>query len=103
MQTIVALRGIERSGKTNTIFRVYEHFRQLGARVVREGDPARRRPEQNDKEIKGAVLEIDGVLVGFASQGDTPWQVQESAREADWVGLHHHRLRLPHGAEGRND
>ena len=70
-RTIFALFGIGDSGKTTTISLVYNHFRQQGATVIYGGDYARRR-QKGATEIKGAVLEIDGVLVGFASPGDRP-------------------------------
>jgi hypothetical protein len=70
-RTLFALSGIGDSGKTTTISLVYNHFRQQGARVIYGGDHARRRLK-GATEIKGAVLEIDGVLVGFASPGDRP-------------------------------
>ncbi len=70
-RTIFALFGIGDSGTTTTISLVYHHFRQQGATVIYGGDYARRR-QQGATEIKGAVLEIDGVLVGFASPGDRP-------------------------------
>ena len=70
-RTIFGLFGIGDSGKTTTISLVYNHFRQEGATVIYGGDYARRR-QKGATEIKGAVLEIDGVLVGFASPGDRP-------------------------------
>ena len=70
-RTVFALFGIGDSGKTTTISLVYNHFRQRGATVIYGGDYARRR-QKGATEIKGAVLEIDGVLVGFASPGDRP-------------------------------
>ena len=70
-RTIFALFGIGDSGKTTTISLVYNHFRQQGAKVIYGGDPTRHR-QKGAREIKGAVLEIDGVLVGFASPGDRP-------------------------------
>jgi len=70
-RTIIALWGIGDSGKTTTISLVYNHFRQQGATVIYGGDYTRRR-QKGAGEIKGAVLEIDGVLVGFASPGDRP-------------------------------
>lgn len=70
-RTIIALWGIGDSGKTTTISLVYDHFRQQGATVIHGGDYTRRR-QKGAREIKGAVLEIDGVLVGFASPGDRP-------------------------------
>jgi hypothetical protein len=71
LRTILALRGIADSGKSTTISLVYNHFRQQGAKVIYGGERARRR-ERGPMEVKGAVLEIDGVLVGFASPGDRP-------------------------------
>lgn len=70
-RTIFALWGIGDSGKTTTISLVYHHFRQQGATVIYRGDPTRHR-QKAVREIKGAVLEIDGVLVGFATPGDRP-------------------------------
>ena len=62
LRTLFALRGIGDSGKTTTISLVYNHFRQEGATVIYGGDYARRR-QKGATEIKGAVLEIDGVRI----------------------------------------
>ena len=70
-RTIFALRRIGDSGKTTTISLVYHHFRQQGATVIYGGDYARRR-QKGATEIKGAVLEIDGVLVGLPAQATGP-------------------------------
>jgi predicted kinase len=59
---IIALWGISNAGKTTTIRRVYEQLRQEGT-IIDFGRRAR-------TEVKGAILEIDGVKIGFASQGD---------------------------------
>ncbi len=69
--TIFALWGIGDSGKTTTISLVYNLFRQQGATVIYGGDTTRHR-EKGAREIRGAVLQIDGVLVGFATPGDRP-------------------------------
>lgn len=70
-RTIFALWGIGDSGKTTTISLAYHHFRQQGAIVIFSGNPTRQR-SKGRREIKGTVLEIDGILVGFASPGDRP-------------------------------
>ena len=64
-KTLIALYGISNQGKTTTIRRVYDDLR-LKYRVVRRGSPSR-------TEVNGAILDIDGVLVGFASPGDVEW------------------------------
>jgi predicted kinase len=61
-KTMIALWGIGNLGKTTTIRLAYETLRKE-AKVI---DPGRRAR----KEVIGAILEIDGVKVGFASQGD---------------------------------
>jgi hypothetical protein len=70
-RTIFALFGIGDSGKTTTISLVYNHFRQQGAKVIYGGDTTRHR-QKGAREIRGAVLEIDDILVGFATPGDRP-------------------------------
>ncbi len=63
-KTIFALCGPSDSGKTTTISLVYHDLKQQeGTTVIYAGRPAR-------KEIRGAVLEINGVRAGFASFGD---------------------------------
>ena len=64
-KTIIALYGVSNQGKTTTIRRVYDDLR-LKYRVVTRGSPSR-------TEVNGAILDIDGVLVGFASPGDVEW------------------------------
>src|SRR5262245_4644948 len=61
-RTMIALWGISNVGKTTTIRQVYDRLKQQGTDVD-PGDPVR-------KEVKGAILEIDGVKIGFISQGD---------------------------------
>lgn len=63
-RTMLALWGISNVGKTTTIRMVYEELRAEADTIcITPGLLAR-------KEVKAAILEIDGVLVGFASQGD---------------------------------
>ncbi|MBA4190805.1 MAG: hypothetical protein C0467_22695 [Planctomycetaceae bacterium] len=69
-RTMIALWGISNLGKTTTIRRVYDTLRREG-RVIDPGRPSR-------KEVKAAVLEIDGVKVGFASPGDIAEILEEN-------------------------
>lgn len=57
-------------GKTTTICFAYEELAREFP-CVTLGRPAR-------KEVKGAVLDIDGVKVGFASSGDNPHILEEN-------------------------
>src|SRR5262249_8550359 len=61
-RTMIALRGPGNAGKSTTIRLVYQNLRREG-RVIRPVAPLR-------KEVKGAILEINGVEVGITSQGD---------------------------------
>jgi hypothetical protein len=71
---MIALFGIGNSGKTTTISLVYDHFlRQQGVRVIDPGERGRRRRQPGAREIKGAILEIDGVKVGITTPGDRPF------------------------------
>lgn len=61
-KTMIVLRGVSNMGKTTTICLAYDRLEQVG-KVIDRGRPSR-------TEVKGAILEIDGVKVGFVSQGD---------------------------------
>ena len=61
-RTIFALWGLANAGKTTTIRLAYEKL----AREENVIDPGRR----SKKEVRGAILKIDGIKIGFASQGD---------------------------------
>src|SRR6266566_6045300 len=63
-KTIIALRGVSDVGKTSTIRLAYNDLCEK-FRCIDPGRPAR-------KEVRRAILEIDGVMVGFASPGDKP-------------------------------
>src|SRR5260370_4813828 len=69
-RTIVALCGARDVGKTTTIRLVYEKLAQEGKLI----DPGRR----SRSEIKSAILEIGGVKIGFASQGDVDEILEEN-------------------------
>ena len=70
-KTLIALQGTKDRGKTKTIRIAYERLKQQGAEIVRQ--PLRTR----SKDVRQAILEIDGVQVGFASSGDTAKRVEE--------------------------
>ena len=57
-------------GKTTTIRLVYDRLRREGRTI----DPGRR----SRKEVKAAIVEIDGVKVGFASPGDIAEILEEN-------------------------
>src|SRR5438067_1440145 len=67
-KTIIALWGAGRLGKSTTIRLAYEELKNHGS-VIEPGDRANNRPS-GPPEVKGAILKIDGVLVGFTSPGD---------------------------------
>ena len=67
-KTVIAVRGVSDSGKSTSIRLAYDELKK-DATVINPGEPARERPK-GPPEVKGAILEIDGVLVGFASPGD---------------------------------
>jgi hypothetical protein len=60
-RTVIALRGKSNSGKSSTIRLAYQRLSQEGMRV---------RPASTRMEIRGAILELNGVKVGFVSLGD---------------------------------
>lgn len=62
MRTIIAVSGSSNAGKTTTIRLAYEQLSEKSD-ILDGGRRAR-------KEVRGAVLEIEGVKVGFASPGD---------------------------------
>jgi hypothetical protein len=58
--------GVSNLGKTTTIRLAYEDMKNQYP-IRKDG-----RFTRNGQEINGAILEIDGVLVGFAGKGDRP-------------------------------
>lgn len=63
-KTIIAVCEVKDAGKTTSIRLAYEEL---------EKDASEKRPDQRSrKEVRGAILVIDGVIVGFASAGDRP-------------------------------
>src|SRR5438128_2368379 len=60
-KTIIVVRGFPNVGKSQTIRRAFGELRQE-ARVINPG--------RGYKEVRGGILEIDGVVVGFNSPGD---------------------------------
>ena len=58
---MIVVRGFPKSGKTTTIRRAFDELRRE-ARVIEPGG--------GYKEVRGGILEIDGVTVGFNSPGD---------------------------------
>jgi hypothetical protein len=67
-RTIIAICGPSNVGKTTTICLAYQRLLEEGKQI----NPGRR----TRKEVGGAILEIDGVTVGFASQGDVERMLQ---------------------------
>ena len=64
-RTLIAVWGPSNVGKTTAIRLAYDELRFTeGVLTVDPGYRAR-------KEVRGAILEIDGVKIGFASPGDT--------------------------------
>ncbi|MBN9519491.1 hypothetical protein J0H58_13370 [bacterium] len=66
---IIAVRGVNNCGKTTAIKMAYETFLARATSVV----PVNLR----HKEVRGAVIEIDGVKVGWISLGDYEGILQE--------------------------
>ena len=63
-RTIVALQGASNKGKTESIRLAYERLLEEGAKVIRH-------PRRTiTRDVRQAILEIDGVQIGFASAGD---------------------------------
>lgn len=58
-RTMIALWGISNQGKTTTIRHVFEY--------LRNHYPCPDPGEAHGKEVRGAILLIDGVKVGFVS------------------------------------
>jgi shikimate kinase len=71
-RTIIALSGPRNAGKTTTIRRAYEQLSE-------EGNATDLKPKAT-KEIT-AIIEIDGVKIGFASEGDRPKELREKIKE----------------------
>jgi hypothetical protein len=70
-KTVIALQGASNRGKTESIRLAYERLLQQGAEVIRY--PLRSR----SRDVRQAILGIDGVKVGFASSGDTVKRLEE--------------------------
>ena len=68
-KTMIALWGISELGKSTTIRLAYDDLRKDLPEEDIVKSPGRTRKNLN---VNGAILKIDGVLVGFASQGDNP-------------------------------
>jgi hypothetical protein len=64
---MIVLRGPGNAGKTGTIRLVFGRLREEGEVIRRRSPRCRRR---STKEVRGAILKIDGVLVGILSVGD---------------------------------
>jgi hypothetical protein len=60
-KTIITVRGFRNRGKSKTIALAYDELRDMGDRI--EG-------YRGEKEVRGAILVIDGVKVGIISVGD---------------------------------
>lgn len=73
-RTIIALWGVGGIGKTTTI-------RQHVYDVLATQYECLDRGHQCITEVKAAILEIDGVKVGFNSAGDTPRIVEKLLKE----------------------
>jgi hypothetical protein len=68
--TIIAVRGVGNAGKTTSVRLAYQTLRAEAAEIR----PPRLR---SHVEVRGAILIIDGVLVGFASAGDIVANLEE--------------------------
>jgi hypothetical protein len=69
--TIITVRGFKNRGKSETIGLAYEELRQDSNPI--EG-------YRSEKEVRGAILLIDGVKVGFISIGGVAWQLENWLR-----------------------
>jgi thymidylate kinase len=67
-KTIIAVRGIHDSGKTTSIGLAYKKLEKEGTVIV---------APRESRETRSAVLEIDGVKVGFWSVGDVEELLEE--------------------------
>jgi KaiC/GvpD/RAD55 family RecA-like ATPase len=71
-KTVIAVRGQPDSGKTTTITLAYETLAKGGRSIYSK-------PRYDARELK-EVLEIDGVIVGFATSGDKPDRLERTLR-----------------------
>lgn len=71
VKTMIIVRGFPKSGKTTTIRRAFVELRQK-AKVIDSG--------KGSKEVRGGILEIDGVNVGFNSPGDVAAPLEEELK-----------------------
>lgn len=69
-KTIIAVWGVSDKGKTTAIRLAYEDLRAQFPSL----NPGRRAL----KEVRGAILDINGVKVGFESSGDKPEILEEN-------------------------
>ena len=60
-KTIIVIQGFPNVGKSQTIRRAFDELRSEGS-VIALG--------KGTKEVRGGILEIDAVRVGFISRGD---------------------------------
>lgn len=77
-KTIIANMGEGDVGKTESIILVYEKLRKVAEREKREKGP--RRDQTKQRDIR-EVVEINGVKVGIASDGDTVHIVRRNLDE----------------------
>ena len=68
--TIIAVRGVGNTGKTTSVRLAYQTLK---------GEGTERRPPRLGSyvEVRGAILVVDGMLVGFASAGDIVTNLEE--------------------------
>jgi hypothetical protein len=68
-KAIIAVRGVSNVGKTTTICMVFETLRVKFSCLAPGG--------RASKEVRGAVLRVDAVEVGFVSVGDRDYILEE--------------------------
>lgn len=72
-KTMIIIRGRPSVGKSAAISYAYEQLKNAGTQVLFPGVDSRPRKRDNGPpEVRGRVLRINDVLVGFASPATRP-------------------------------
>src|ERR1043166_3523206 len=71
-RTLIALRGTTHSGKSSTLREVYRRLLEEAGEVRGAGNRG-----ENVRDIRGGILVIQGVLVGFLSIAEPPLELED--------------------------
>lgn len=67
---LIVVRGVNNCGKTTAIKLAFDELRKSASKIVRH-------VPLHHKEVRGAIIEIDGIKVGIISLGDVDYILEE--------------------------